>query len=655
MASSHMEEKHNLYRDVLGRNWDEVVEIMRQHPDVHAAKITKSEDNVLHLAITLEAPEAIVMEFINDIRKNNPEVAMEIITAQNKQQDTPLHCAAARGSTSICERILLFDERLVLKSNKEGETPLFLAALNGHKDTFQYLHSVCSKIPTTKFSELWRRDNGDTILHCTIQREYFGLAYHIICLYSDDGEKIIVSYENEEGVAPLQVLASVPSAFRGARLTWFQGILYRLYCLSTEDLDVEQLKIDDQTQNEGLEVGKSDSLRKIHDAAPELCLEMTKLGSIKKIKEKHLWGRLIMDKLLELNSEYKYNENQIAFCPSNVTDLTNRQGKSSSSSKKDNKSTALLVATKYGLLELVKKIFDRLPVAIYDKTEPKKRNVLHTAVQKRQTHVLRELMKHPLWDSLIEDVDADGNNVLHMAAFLPKHMPWEVYGSALQMQHEAKWFQYTKEHVPPYLYAMENKEGDTPEEIFVAEHKKLLKESNEWMKDTSSSYSIVAALTAGVTHATSYTVPRGTNDATGRPPLEGQCALNVFLIAIFVSFCFSTTSLAAFLAVYSSRKQPDDFRRNLPLKLCFALTSFYVAIVSMIVSFVAAHSLEVDPKMKAKLIPMYSLIFLPLLFYTLAQIPLYWDLVRASFKKVPQPRYMGESLTITIPKKRSGR
>ncbi|XP_028790151.1 uncharacterized protein LOC114746132 [Neltuma alba] len=350
---------------------------MRQHPDVHAAKITKSEDNVLHLAITLEAPEAIVMELIDDIRKNNPEVAMEIITAQNKQQDTPLHCAAARGSTSICERILLFDERLALKSNKQGETPLFLAALNGHRDTFQYLHSVCSKIPTTKFSELWRRDNGDTILHCTIQREYFGLAYHIICLYGDDDEKIIVSYENKEGVTPLQVLASVPSAFSGAHLTWFQGLLYRLYCLSTEDLDVEQLKTDNQTQNKDLEVGKSDSLRKIHDAAPELCLKMTKLGSIKKIKEKHLWGRLIMDKLLELNSEYKYNENQIAFGPSNVTDLTNGQGKSSSSSKKDNKSTALLVATKYGLLELVKKILDRLPVAIHDKTEPKRRNVPH--------------------------------------------------------------------------------------------------------------------------------------------------------------------------------------------------------------------------------------------------------------------------------------
>lgn len=99
------------------------------------------------------------------------------------------------------------------------------------------------------------------------------------------------------------------------------------------------------------------------------------------------------------------------------------------------------MATKYGLLELVKRILDELPVAIYEKTEPRKRNVLHTAVQKRQTHVLKLLMEHPLWDTLVEEVDACGNNVLHMAAFLPKHMPWEVHGSALQMQYEAKWFQ----------------------------------------------------------------------------------------------------------------------------------------------------------------------------------------------------------------------
>ncbi|KAI9077665.1 hypothetical protein K1719_040352 [Acacia pycnantha] len=127
---------------------------MKECPDVQSTKITKSEDNVFHLAITLNAPEADVRAIIDQIEKNNPEVSMEIIKAKNKQDDTPLHCAASRGSKAICERIIAVDERLVLEGNKEGQTPLFLAALNGRKHTFQYLHSVCCKMATTtKFSE----------------------------------------------------------------------------------------------------------------------------------------------------------------------------------------------------------------------------------------------------------------------------------------------------------------------------------------------------------------------------------------------------------------------------------------------------------------------------------------------------------------------
>ncbi|KAF7808590.1 ankyrin repeat-containing protein [Senna tora] len=50
-------------------------------------------------------------------------------------------------------------------------------------------------------------------------------------------------------------------------------------------------------------------------------------------------------------------------------------------------------------------------------------------------------MEHSLWGTLTQSVDADGNNILHMAAFLPKHMPWQIHGSAMQMQYEAKWYE----------------------------------------------------------------------------------------------------------------------------------------------------------------------------------------------------------------------
>lgn len=178
-----MKANHALYRYVLGQKWNDVVEIIKEHPDVPSTKITKSEDNVLHLAITLHAPEAIVIKLIDEVVKKNLEVAMEIIKAKNKQEDTPMHRAASRGSKAICEKIVLvgFDvEKLVLEGNKEGETPLFLAALNGHKHAFLYLYSVCRDIASAKSSRLWTRKNGDTILHCTIQREHFGMLWKLV-------------------------------------------------------------------------------------------------------------------------------------------------------------------------------------------------------------------------------------------------------------------------------------------------------------------------------------------------------------------------------------------------------------------------------------------------------------------------------------------
>ena len=51
--------------------------------------------------------------------------------------------------------------------NNDGETPLFLAALNGKKETFGFLNA--------QFTEAHhvRRNNGDTILHAAIAGEYF--------------------------------------------------------------------------------------------------------------------------------------------------------------------------------------------------------------------------------------------------------------------------------------------------------------------------------------------------------------------------------------------------------------------------------------------------------------------------------------------------
>ncbi|KAF7814038.1 ankyrin repeat-containing protein ITN1 isoform X3 [Senna tora] len=652
--------RHKIYSAVLGQKWEEVVEIYKHHPQTHTWKITKSEDTALHVAITLGAPHHILESLIGAIVRNT-EAPMKSLAAKNNREDTPLHCAASRGCGAICELLITRGRQaLVCARNKYGETPLFLAALNGHREAFLCLHSVYAEMEPRTCLGLWRRKNGDTILHSTIQRQYFDLALEIMYLYD---EEMIGSAVNVRGVTPLQVLASIPSAFlSGTRLTWRHKLYYNY-------IKVEQLKIESKSKGYVVNVAESHDDRESRQLL-KACAPFHKTrGSLRKIKEKHVRGEHIMKKLLEINSEYEYKENEIApyeqsDAPKELEDIigksADQKDKNSTSSnsnsndndkkkekksrRKDKKSTALLVATKYGLIELVREIESRVPLAMYDKTEPKKRNIVLTAVHKRQSHILKFLMGHSLWGTLSQSVDANGNNVLHMAAFLPKHMPWQIHGSAMQMQYEAKWYEYVKENVPAYLSSQENKDGDTPAEVFAERHKDLLKDSNEWVKDTSGSYSIVAALTAGVTYATSYTVPGGTDGTTGKPILQGHTAYNIFVVSVLVSFCFSITSLAAFLAVYSSRKQPTDYRRGLPLKLCLGLTSFFVSIVSMLVSFCAAHSFELDPRIKHEVSPWYSLILIPLCFYTVAQIPLYWDLLEASFTSVPHPKYVGENV-----------
>ncbi|KHN19811.1 hypothetical protein glysoja_036728 [Glycine soja] len=90
-----------------------------------------------------------------------------------------------------------------------------------------------------------------------------------------------------------------------------------------------------------------------------------------------------------------------------------------------------------------------------------------------------------------------------------------------------------------------------------------MKESYEWIKETSNPCSVVAALIGSVCLATSSTAPGSTNK--GKPKLEGQPAFDAFAIASLIGLSFSITTLTMFLAIPTSRKQVEDFRKSLSL------------------------------------------------------------------------------------------
>ncbi|KAI7983673.1 Ankyrin repeat-containing protein ITN1 [Camellia lanceoleosa] len=300
--------------------------------------------------------------------------------------------------------------------------------------------------------------------------------------------------------------------------------------------------------------------------------------------------------------------------------------------------TPILVAAKYGIIEIVEKVLEQFPVAIHD-TNSDEKNIVLLAVENRQTNVYEFLLeRNILKDSIFSKVDKDGNSAVHLAAKIGEYRPWLIPGAALQMQWEIKWYEFVKYSMPLHFFVHYNKADETPKDIFTKSHKDLVKQGGEWLNTTSNSCSVVAALIATVAFATASTVPGG-NSTEGKPTLENQPAFNVFAITSLVALCFSVTALIMFLAILTSRHQERDFRSSLPGKLLVGLNSLFVSITAMLVSFCAGHFFVLKDELKFVAFPVYAVTCLPVTFFAISQFPLYFDLIRAMFKNVPQRSY----------------
>ncbi|XP_028781015.1 uncharacterized protein LOC114737272 [Neltuma alba] len=133
---------------VKNRKWKRVVQIY-DDPEIRKSRINRWGDTALYAAIETE----------------------DTATVERLIGDTPLHCAASRGSACICAAIIgMFHKSLIGVRNNSEETPLFLAAFHDHRVAFLVLHLAAGEDSPL----YWRRNNGDSMPHCTIRREYFG-------------------------------------------------------------------------------------------------------------------------------------------------------------------------------------------------------------------------------------------------------------------------------------------------------------------------------------------------------------------------------------------------------------------------------------------------------------------------------------------------
>ncbi|MED6222259.1 hypothetical protein PIB30_062616, partial [Stylosanthes scabra] len=639
-------------------------------------------DTALHVAVDLDEQD-VVEDLVNAIVVHETGA----LNKRNEKGDTPLHVAASRGFGKLCRCIIGWnEERIELRTlkNENGETPLFLAALNWHKEAFAYLCRTGERHHVKPLEELVRDHDGDSILHCAIRREHFDLAVIIVQYFP-----ILATLRNKKGFTPLKVLATRPLAFRsGIEFSWWKLILY--HCKLFLNLESWFKGVsDEENQSKGSEKYEDgffppnyavicQAIKSAYVYSVGVSGEV--LNKVTKTKKNHQWSNQLLKALMkspyeaftgtgdrpadsklfinleEINDAIMQQQQkqqkveQSSPTPETTLQKADSQKKEKKETKalepdddEEEKMTPFLVAAKYGITELVEVILCGIPSAIYN-TNLKNQNVLLVAVINRQPLVIEKLrriiwnLKPQVWENMVLATDNEDNTMLHLAASQPlgKDKPWGIAGSALQMIWEIKWFKYIKDTVPEHFYFRSNHDKQTAGDIFAETHKDLIKEGSEWLKDTSESCSLVAALVAGVSFATTSSVPGGNGD-NGEAPLAGRPAFDAFAIASLIALCFSVTGLIMFLAILTSRKEATDFRRSLPLKVLLGLSSLFVSIVAMFVAFCSGHYFLIEHKYRTLLFPLYTATSVPVTFFAMAQFPLYVDLLIAIFKDVPWP------------------
>ncbi|KAI7983294.1 hypothetical protein LOK49_LG15G00474 [Camellia lanceoleosa] len=114
----------------------------------------------------------------------------------------------------------------------------------------------------------------------------------------------------------------------------------------------------------------------------------------------------------------------------------------------------------------------------------------------------------------------------------------------------------------------------------------------------------------------------------------------VFSISSLGALCFSLTAVVMFLAILTSRHHAIDFGRSLPTKLLIGLTALFISIASVLVSFCGGHFFILKNVLNDAKVAEYVVAVIPMLVFAIAQFPLYFKLILATIKKVPEHGFM---------------
>ena len=174
-----------IYGALTRKDWKEVRELCKKHPEGLFLKLSSSRDSVLQKALYSGDVE-LVLGLLADANERFPERQVfedKLKDDVNIIKNTALHVAATQDSCILAAaKIFKYAGHLLFAQNNRGEFPVFSAVRYGQLKMFKYLDSkIFEAVPDEEFRlSLYKLSNERgiyTILHVAIYNEHFGMSF----------------------------------------------------------------------------------------------------------------------------------------------------------------------------------------------------------------------------------------------------------------------------------------------------------------------------------------------------------------------------------------------------------------------------------------------------------------------------------------------